>query len=324
MRLTFDEIKGITVGAIKTEQQDDGIHFFKCTKSQTEAWYELSRDLGDRSLCTTGVRLDFITNSRNFSFGSASGDVYELYVNMQLREQIFPNEKGNRKLDYSVHLSNQRLEDLEEYRVTLVFPSHHLPGVITYVEVDDGAYVKPCEYSQNILFIGDSITQGWQTSHDSLSYAYKVSFNLNANSVINGIGGAVFAESTFDKIDYDPDTVIIAYGTNDWGRYGRNPETIIGHAAGYLDLIKKEYTDKKVFVISPIWRCDSATGEPMPPLFDECRKMIEKEAEKRGFIAVDGLSMVPPVRKFFADGYLHPNDLGFSLYAESLLKVLNK
>ena len=39
-------------------------------------------------------------------------------------------------------------------------------------------------------------------------------------------------------------------------------------------------------------------------------------------IHVDGLSLVPPIPEFFADTNLHPNDLGFSLYAENLCRQL--
>ena len=324
MRLTFDQIKSITVGAVAVEQRDDGIHFMKCTEGQTAAWYKMSDILGDRSLSTTGIRLDFITNSKSFSFGSSSGAKYELLIDSQQRFVIVPTEAGTQKIDYSVNLTNARFEQKDEYRVTLVFPSHGSPGVITHVELDDCSYVKPCEYSTKMLFIGDSITQGHNSGYDSLSYAYRVSAHFNANSVINGIGGAYFEETTFEKIGFDPDIVIVAYGTNDWGRCGNDPEKILAHACGYMDLIKDAYFDKRVFVISPIWRCVDATGESMPALFDECRRRIESEARARGFFAVDGLSLVPPVREFFADGHLHPNAIGFSFYAENLIKAIKE
>ena len=54
---------------------------------------------------------------------------------------------------------------------------------------------------------------------------------------------------------------------------------------GYLDLLKEAYGDKKVFVLSPIWRANNA-GEVMGQRFDARRKMIENEAKARGFIAV--------------------------------------
>ena len=38
MKLTYEQIKQITTGAIEIEQQEDGIHFYKCTKKQIAAW----------------------------------------------------------------------------------------------------------------------------------------------------------------------------------------------------------------------------------------------------------------------------------------------
>ena len=143
---------------------------------------------------------------------------------------------------------------------------------------------------------------------------------FNANSVINGIGGAFFHVSTFDKPDFDPEVVILAYGTNDWGRYP-DADKMKEQVVGYLDLVNEAYGDKTVFVLSPIWRAKN-DGEVMGPLFDARRKMIENEAKARGFIAVDGLSLVPPLPQFFADTYLHPNDLGFGVFAENLIKVI--
>ena len=69
MRLTFEELKIITVGAHAVEQNDDGtVSFYKCTKKQIKAWYECGGDtLGTRSETTTGIRLDFHTNSKNLS-----------------------------------------------------------------------------------------------------------------------------------------------------------------------------------------------------------------------------------------------------------------
>ena len=85
MRLTLDQIKSITVGAVAVEQRDDGIHFMKCTEGQTAAWYKMSGILGDRSLSTTGIRLDFITNSKSFSLSvlkkiSPSSESHFLYI----------------------------------------------------------------------------------------------------------------------------------------------------------------------------------------------------------------------------------------------------
>ena len=58
--------------------------------------------------------------------------------------------------------------------------------------------------------------------------------------------------------------------------------------------------------------------------FERKRDMVEAEAEARGFYVINGLKLVPPLDDFYADRYLHPNDLGFGLYAENLIKELIK
>ena len=61
MKLTFEQIKQITTGAIRIKQKEDGIHFYKCTEKQIDAWTEKHKDLGMRAASTTGVCLDFHT-----------------------------------------------------------------------------------------------------------------------------------------------------------------------------------------------------------------------------------------------------------------------
>ena len=73
MQLTFEQIKAITFGAVWVEEYDGGIHFGKCTKRQQEAFAILHHSLRERSLATTGIRLDFHTNSKHLAFSTLSG-----------------------------------------------------------------------------------------------------------------------------------------------------------------------------------------------------------------------------------------------------------
>lgn len=55
--------------------------------------------------------------------------------------------------------------------------------------------------------------------------------------------------------------------------------------------------------------------------FDECIDLLRSLYEARGIRVIDGLSLVPNRREFFADA-VHPNALGFSMYAENLLRAI--
>ena len=313
MILGFDTIKKITCGAHLVEEVDGAFRFYKCTEKQHQAWLGHSQTLGDRAVTTTGVRLDFKTNSSSVSFETVSGGSFELKINGNLRCKLAQGK-------HTVALTNERKDALDCARITLVFPSHSV-GSIKNVEVDDGAYVEPVCYDKRFLFIGDSITQGYNSSYHVASYAWRVIDYYDADAIINGIGGAFYAADTFDVPAFDPDVIFIAYGTNDFGRGGVTMDEKREEICSYLDLVKENYADKKVIVISPIYRC-TADGTPMSAEFDAFRLYIENETEKRGFNAISGLSLVPPIKEMYADGTLHPNDLGFAYYAESLLRKI--
>ena len=318
MKLNFEQIKQITVGALCVAEDKDCYRFYRCTEKQIRAWYDADVTLGDRSKTTTGVRLDFHTNSKSFAF-RATGRKAEVLIDGMQRGIFFPGGDGiiNGKIELTDMIGNQK----DDIRVTLVFSSHG-EGALYFAELDDGAYIKNHEYSTKMLFIGDSITQGWNSYYDTLSFAWRLTLHYNANSIINGIGGAFYEPATFDKIDFDPDIVMIAYGTNDARRF-KVFEDMERRVIGYLDLVKEAYGDKRVVVVSPIWRGD-ADMKPMGAEFDEKRKMIEREADARGFEVISGLELVPPRAELFADTYLHPNDLGFGVYAENLIKKLER
>lgn len=314
MKLTNEQIKSVTFGAVRAYEENGILHFYKCTQKQIDAWTAHREDLGYRAATSSGIRLDFHTNSQNLAFCAFQGKKFEVYVDGLLRKQIiFDTEK-----EAAIPLCDPLGHKKDSYRVTLYFPSHEV-GVIEWVEIDDGAYITPHEYDRKWLFIGDSITQGWAAIIDSLSYALRVSRFFNADCVVQGIGGAYFAEDSFDSIDFDPDIVSVAYGTNDFGHY-KTLDELREHARAHLSLIANEYKDKKLFYISPIWR-DKRDGKAMGS-FEECREVLIKEAVRLGFTHIDGLTLVPPLPDFFYDEYLHPDNNGFSLYAENLISAM--
>ena len=316
MKLTFEQIKAITAGAVRVWETDEGIRFSKCTEQQVGAWYALSQSLGERAEATTGIRLDFYTNSEGLELSAYGGNGFELHINglftARLPMKTLWEEGKTLSFDLSPYHKNG------ECRVTVIFPSHAV-GVLDGICLTDGAYLRRPNYHTKILFIGDSITQGWDSGLDSHSYAWRVTKMLNAESVIHGVGGGRFHKSIFDSIPFDPDYVIVAFGTNDFNKY-TTYEELRAHTRDFLSLAAAEYAGKRLFAISPIWRARSTTM-PMGE-FEVARAMIAEEAERFGFIHVDGMKLVPHLPEFYADEWLHPNAEGFSHYAENLVREM--
>lgn len=312
MKLTFEQIRQVTFGALRVEQTEKGIRFHKCTAKQVEGWRSLSASLGDRAETTTGVRLDFHTNSPFLSVDTADGDKFEVLIDGLSRYRVHADEA--REKGKALHF------DLGEgeKRVTLVFPSHSW-GALNSVELADGATLVPHQHACKLLFIGDSITQGWNSRYDTLSYAWRVTQFFDADSVIQGVGGGVYHECTMDHIDFDPDTVILAYGTNDFGRYPTQQE-MRAHSAAFMDLIAAAFGNKRVFVITPIYRADWQTPKKMGSFAEACA-IVAQEGIAHGFTVVDGQGLVPHNGDYMADA-VHPNDLGFGVFAERLIRQM--
>lgn len=311
--LTFEQIKSITFGALKITEQQDGIHFFKCTDKQNEAWGKQSEILYTRALTTTGVRLEFYTDSEHFEFMADCGR-FDIWVDGVIKYQTnmsVCNEKGT---PFSIELGGG------EKRIMLAFPSHSI-GVLKYVKLDDGANIRAREFSGKMLFIGDSITQGFNSSFDSISYAYRTAMYYDSDFVIQGIGGAYFEESSYDHIPYDPDTVIVAYGTNDFNKRACSDQ-LDHHARGFLSKLKAQYADKRLIAITPIWRGDHDKPRQIGT-FEQVIDIVRCAALDNGFEVVDGMTLTPHMSVFFKDEYLHPNDVGFGIYAENLIKYIN-
>ena len=312
MILNNDQIKSITFGALHIEEADGKMRFFRFTPEMLEAWSEFDNVFTSRTRATAGIRLDFHTNSKHMALNIEAPAKFEVYINGLLRYTMEEVDT------LSVDIDTPRGQPLDDAHVTIYFPSHK-HGCFSSLELDDGAYVKPHSFDRKILFLGDSITQGWDTVFDSLSFANKVSRYFNAESLIQGVGGACFFPQFLEPISFEPDWVVVAYGTNDFDRYRDDEPMIEKHMNEYLEKLSGMYGDKKIFVVSPIWR--RLSKPEARERFERLRKTVEVQVKTFGFTLIDGSLLVPPINALYTDG-LHPNDAGFSLYAENLIAQL--
>ncbi|MBQ9784831.1 MAG: SGNH/GDSL hydrolase family protein [Clostridia bacterium] len=323
MKLSYEQLKSITCGATHHEACDNGVRFWRMTEAQIKHY----RERGDEHQASwaersAGVRLAFLTDSRTLTF---SVDLLPDLTGRHLGFDVYENgvmiahfgEEGKPVKNCFTKL------DAGEKLVEIYFPWDK-SVILNELCLDDGATIVPHKRSRTLLAFGDSITHGAHAVYPSLSYIHRLARMLDADLENRGVAGDKFssviaAEEPFES----PDIVTVAYGTNDWShmsleRFERECPTM-------LDILAKRYATAQIFVISPIWRADwdreTAIGIPLRAIYG---KLCEYTAAYSNVTVIDAWNFVPHLPAFFGDGSLHPNDLGFGLYAECLYAEIRK
>lgn len=321
MKLDFEQIKNITVGAIDVKNTDSGVEFYRLTKAQVDGFVKEQADHIKKVYATSCVRLDFHTNSKTLKF--AFSDIrcgssrtyysFDVYENGEMIYSYFEHYTNVKSDEFTVELSG-------DSHVQIFFPN--LAAVtVGEVSLDDGAKLQPAKLSCNLLMHGDSITQGYDAHLSSMSYANLLARKLNANVVNTAIGGAVFNPEIIDKPEgFTPDIITVAYGTNDWSKLKK--EAFINNFDAFLKKLKQTYPTSKAYFILPLWRGDSEERVTDCGKFLDHLAYMKEQIESYGFTAIDGFPLVPRDASMYSPDLLHPVDVGFVHYANNLVKFI--
>lgn len=210
-----------------------------------------------------------------------------------------------------------------------------------------------------LLFLGDSITQGFGASCEGNNYVSLVGKTLNCQTVNYGVGGTRIGRQTFVNcsamwnydfrlraqiMDPDADFVFVFGGTNDYG-HGRLhlgaptdkiPNTFCHELRLLLDDLCQKFGKNRLCFILPLRRfsedgvcCKGKNGN------EQGASLLEYVNAMRQIIAEYGVDIIdlysdgipkPCVNtgdEFTVDG-IHPNDNGYRLIAEKICDYLKE
>ena len=324
MKLTLEQIQSTAYGAVRIEEINGAIHFYRFTKAQEDLYSETSADFYKKSFSTAGVRLEFITSSPFLSMEvevmPASSRKYfshDIYVNGTLKSSF-----GSQITSTGIFAHTCELGEGEK-TVCVYFP-WSANSILRRMELADGCTVVPVKKSCTMLMYGDSITQGYDAALTSQSYASRLTDLLNAEAINRGIGGECFFPTLASfSGNLDPDIITVAYGTNDWSK-NKSFEIFEQNCAEFYGTLSRLYPKSKIFALTPIWRKDNDRITSVGA-FDSVSETIERIAKSLPNVTViNGYDFVPHDSAFFYDLRLHPNDEGFAHYAEHLHTEIKK
>ena len=310
MILTNRELQRIYFGAYRfTETEDGYLMAHQYTEAQEEYfkgaldfWYE-------RCNASTAKTLEFTTTATKLSFDYqllwvGSEDSFELCV-----DGLITDIRYVKGLDRQGTLTFDMPEG--EKRVILYLPADAL-AVIRGFEIN-GAFV-PAVKGEKVLWLGDSITQGYGPLRSSQTYVSVANRLLNYDIINQGIGGYVYDPNVLTVMPgYKPDKIIIALGTNQYGTES------MAEIEKYYEIITKLYKGIPILAITPLWRGDNMEG--VPTLIRFCERLKAIIAKYEIVTLAEGWKLVPHLPEYYIDN-LHPNQLGTEVYAGNLVRAI--
>ena len=327
MKLNAQQLSRIIHNVLSYSFDEKGsLHFHRFSEKQRESYASQSPNWEMKTKSSASATFDFVTDS---DFIALKFDLYpgssqkwgsvDLYV-----DGVFhANRYGD---DLSITMAGFSLPE-GEHRVTVYFP-WSAQTVVNEVQLSDGASIISVEKNLKLLCFGDSITQGYTSKYTSLSYVNQTARALNAEVVNQGIGGYYFNETTIDEsiLSYKPDIITVAYGTNDYSLYETAPE-YAEHSGKYIQKLAKLFPETKILGILPIYRNDP--NYQVRKLYrsynmDDVRQILKNQyaALPNGYVLEQ--TGMPHIPQAYAPDFLHPNELGFSVMSQGVIRKIQQ
>lgn len=332
-------LKDVCSGAVEITSCGDLAVLSRFSCDQRKA-YEYSADFHMKTAATSGIIMRFKTTASDvvikgkINKGSSRRFYYfDTYVNGVLYHHGGSDfVEDDFSYEYRADINSLDYCDNKDHSsktVEIYFPQMACATVedviIGGVSVtDNGCNWSPvaCD-TLKAVFYGDSITQGYDALHPSYTYPAIVSRRFGLDFVNKGIGGDKHNPDVLYADGFVPDAVFTAYGTNDWN--GRpSSEEFCKNIDGYFERLSAIYPSTPIFAITPVWRRDGDRTTASGTYSDATQKLCDIASKYKLVTLLEGVDMVARPEDHFSDKRLHPNDLGFFVYADRLCDALLK
>lgn len=313
MILTNKELQNFYFGAYSFEERDDGyLQAFQYTKEQMEYFKGAFDFWYDRCMATTAKTIEMKTDAQKISFEykiiwKGSEDSFELMIDGLIAKiDYVKNVKEEGKLEWQLPAGMKNL---------VIYLPADATILIRNFEIDSKAE-RPVK-DEKVLWLGDSITQGFGPLRSAQTYVSVANRLLNYDIINQGIGGYVYDKKSLLKMpDYTPDKIIVALGTNQYGS-----ETMKDVEEYYETLMSVYGNEIPVLCISPLWRGDKPEDSAIFQRF--CDNVKKIAGSYKNVKVIDGFKLVPHLSEYYLDN-LHPNCLGTETYGRNLVEEIRR
>ncbi len=330
--MSNDQLRYLYFGAYRFEEKEDGwLQAFQYSKAQEDYFKEAFDFWYERCTASTAKTIEFVTEATKVSFDfkliwMGSPDSFELAVDGQITKIAYVMDflkEGMPEPDFSKGFPGWNLPkegkiewDMPEGKKSVVI---YLPADATVLLRNfalNAAAERPVK-NEKVLWLGDSITQGFGPLRSGQTYVSVANRLLNYDIINQGIGGYIYDKNSLMKMEgYQPDKIIVALGTNQYG------DETMERVEEYYETLTGIYGNEiPILCISPVWRGDQPEG--YEKFVDFCENIKKIAGSYKNVTVVDGFTLVPHLKEYYLDN-LHPNCLGTENYGRNLVETIRK
>ena len=307
-------------GVASYEYSDGAYRFFRMTESLSEFFNDTEASM-IRASNTSGVRIGFVTDSNLLAmevlFERSSRPIFTIDIIVDGEHKMtFGPDEHIEEFSFSTELPGSGEKTVE------IFLPNMVETAVKGIVLEPGASLSAIEEKPApLLFVGDSITQGMTVSTPSLTYPAQVAAVMKSDFHNIAVGGATMQKELAPLVmDLDWQKVFVAYGVNDFSQ-GRPLADFEEECRGMLEVLNSR-EDAEIFLLTPIPWALRTNGNELNLLLEDYRDVLRKTAKDFPKVKlIEGANLVPDDSTYYVDN-IHPNDLGASAFADSLLSEL--
>ena len=308
-----EELKKFYKGAYSFRETDGWLQAFQYTEAQMEYFKRTELYWYERSFASTAKTIEAVTSARVLSLDykiiwQGSLDTVELWADGE-EMKVFRMEDLPRQGTLNFPLP----ESDKPKRICIYLP---IDATVLIRNLSADAELIPVKARRKVLWMGDSITQGYGPLRSAYTYVSVANRILNFDIINQGIGGYIYDKGSLMPMEgYTPDEIIVALGTNQYMSGNIRP------VKEFYDRLTGVYgSEIPVTVISPVWRMDFDAGSEERDFIRFCEEIKKVCAAYPNIRVIDGFTLIPHEHENYIDD-LHPNLKGTVIYGKKLAEL---
>lgn len=191
---------------------------------------------------------------------------------------------------------------------------------------DNEKYTYPLKGEQRVVFMGNSITEGWLNQRSD--------FFKNKNYINRGISGQTTPQMLIrfkqDVVDLKPAVVVLLAGINDIaGNTGPSSvKMITDNISSMIEIAKMNHIDVLLCSVLPAnrfsWQPDKKPAEEVIKLNKELKKLAKTYKVKFVDYYSQMVDEQKGLKKELGDDGVHPNEKGYAIMEKVIEKAIHK